>query len=566
MRTLTLTTLITALALAGCNDEGVQTTESDSGATEATSPATNSPATEPDLTTTDGFQLVCKPGEASCEDDATARVCKKTGLSYETKACGNYQTCLDGDCIGPCEQAAENPTSLGCEFLALRVQSHNPVEFDDAMIVGNTDLKRTAEVQLYFTPNNTRTEEPIGDPVLLAPSETHVFTVGNQRISLASDTRTGGVYRVQSDIPIAAYLHSTLVNDASNDASLLLPTATLRRNYVAASYPGFVDANKPDDVNGRPSFFMAIALYDDTTVTWTPKADTYGNGFSIPPVAPGEVGTVTLNRHDVVQVGASSTVNLDYPKHDVSGTVVEADKNVWLLSGTDCAFVPYGTGYCNHLQEQMLPLEYWGKKYVGAHSPTRSTEEHYWRLYAGEDNTKIALTSNSASFKPPPVILERRGDYFELPVPNGVSMIFQGTKPFMPVQYLAGNIATGKVSGDPAMYQMIPVEQWLERYAFVTGVNYLDQYAQITRVKGGADITINGELVTDYYFISGEGLDNQYEIADVKLPQDDLSQPQSFFLESAEPFSVVVIGFNDAPNSSAYAYPGGMRLKPLYQP
>ncbi len=51
-------------------------------------------------------------------------------------------------CIGPCEKI-DNPTSVGCEFLAIRMNSFNIEDTDkDVLIVGNTDTARTAEVQL----------------------------------------------------------------------------------------------------------------------------------------------------------------------------------------------------------------------------------------------------------------------------------------------------------------------------------------------------------------------------------------------------------------------------------
>ena len=48
--------------------------------------------------------------------------------------------------------------------------------------------------------------------------------------------------------------------------------------------------------------------------------------------------------------------------------------------------------------------------------------------------------------------------------------------PFMPVQYLEGEQG-GAGTGDPAMYQMVPTEQFLDRYAFATAC----RYAFITR-------------------------------------------------------------------------------------
>src|SRR5690606_12852638 len=105
----------------------------------------------------------------------------------------------------------------------------------------------------------------------------------------------------------------------------------------------------------------------------------------------GETGKIKLNRFDVLQVGSSALGDMNFPKHDLSGTVVSADKPIWVMGATECAFVPWGVGYCNHLQEQMIPLEYWGKKYIGPHSPARADEPHIWRVYAGKDGVTVTV-------------------------------------------------------------------------------------------------------------------------------------------------------------------------------
>src|SRR5690606_23441630 len=92
---------------------------------------------------------------------------------------------------------------------------------------------------------------------------------------------------------------------------------------------------------------------------------------------------------------------------------------------------------CNstdHIQEVNIPLAYWGKTYVGAHAPVRATESHFWRIFAGEDNTTITVTPAQPNT---PIQLAKRGDWVELELENGVSVVFEGDKPFMPVQFTA---------------------------------------------------------------------------------------------------------------------------------
>jgi hypothetical protein len=563
MRTLNFLTYVPLITLlTACTDLGPPATDESTTAVETTvEPAT----TDAQPTTTNGIELECTPGTERCADDNTREICKPTGLSWKQEACGDHQKCTQSGnepaaCVGPCEVASSMPNSLGCEFLAIRMRSGNGdedlAEFYDAIIVGNPD-DSPAEVQLYHVPDSTHQDEPVDEPVLLGPGESHIFKLTSSTISGFSTIRVGGVYRVKSDIPIIAYLHSPLKNSNSNDSSLLLPVKSLRQDYVVASYPAFVDAKNPKGYGGRPSYFNAIALENDTKIEWVPKRDSAGNGLAPRAIPAGVTGVVRLNKFDVLQVGASTLTNLDYATHDMSGTVVHADKPIWLLGGTSCARVPYESiGYCNHLQEQMIPIEYWGKKYVAAHSPLRNQEKHYWRVYAGEDNV---IVTTDPSQPPGTLVLNKKGDFKDMIVASGKSFTFQGTGAFMPVQYLASYAEAGKV-GDPAMYQTIPVEQFIKRYVFITGVGYQKNYAQIVRVQDAADVFINGTKVEDYYSVVAVTLN--YEIADVELDPGD--EPKVYVVESEDEFGVSVLGYTTTVGGgSAYAYPGGMALREL---
>ena len=53
------------------------------------------------------------------------------------------------------------------------------------------------------------------------------------------------------------------------------------------------------------------------------------------------------------------------------------------------------------------------------------------------------------------------------------------------------------------------------------------------------------------------------------MPLGSGDEPTFHVAESADPFSLSVIGYVGTPGSgfgSAYAYPGGMALSPIYQP
>ncbi len=469
--------------------------------------------------------LFCAPGVKVCEGEGATKLCNAEGGAYEPPVnCADSESCVVGECLSLCAQAEAAPSTIGCSFIASRVDNIYGNE-TDSLVVGNTSKTKTATVQLYFTPNGTNVEQVQGGAVQILPGKTYAFQMTNPPLDKVSGLRKGGNYRVQSTIPIIAYQHSPITGQATNDASLLFPEHALKNDYVVASWP--------DSHNAYPSYFNVIAIQDGTTVKWTPSQNSIA-GTGVAAVAAGQTGQVSMNRFDTMQVRANFG-------GDLTGTFVTSDKPIWVLGAAECINVPNkSVSYCDHIQEQMLALDYWGKKYVGAHSPKRGNEKHYWRIFGGEDGTTV--TTNPPQPGTPFVV--NKAQWKELIIANNTSFIFEGDKPFLAVQYLESQ-AGGAGTGDPAMYQMVPVEQFLDRYAFVTGTGYTIHYAQIIRAKGSADVKVDGAVVGGYYTVG------EYEVADWKISEG------AHLAESDTPFGIVSTGFTDA---TSYAYPGGLKL------
>ena len=271
----------------GCGDSEGETTAS----------TTNDDPTIENPTT--GIEQVCMPGTISCKDETSAKVCTPDGLTFIDVPCDEREVCSSGRCLGPCDFAEESPSSIGCSFFAARM-THWRENSPDALIIGNTDRTETATIQLWYVPDNLGLEFPSGDPLELAPGETRLFEMTNSFIDKrGSGFRLGGLYRVESDIPIVAYQHSPLENTSANDSSMLLPEHTLRNEYIVYSYPGFQDKDD-EDVNGHPSYFTVLSLDYDTVVTWKPPVATAGNDFTIKRVKAGEEGSVELEEYELV--------------------------------------------------------------------------------------------------------------------------------------------------------------------------------------------------------------------------------------------------------------------------
>lgn len=443
-------------------------------------------------------------------------------------SCTNTQECRNGSCREKCELIQYSPSSVGCSFFAHKMDNYTAAEDPkpekpDSFVVGNISETDPATVQLYYMPEFSNLEQPLGKSVIVEPGGVQVFELDTEPIESVSYKRQGGTYRVQSDIPVVAYLHSPLTAIQTNDASMLLPEHALRRNHVVASYYPWL-------TKYYPSYFNVIAIADNTTVSWTPPVATLA-GIGVPAVPAHGTGQVLMNRGDTLQVVADNHI-------DVSGTYVSANHPIALISGCEIVNVPAGTQYADHIEEQMLPLDYWGQEYVGPRAPPRGAERFHWRIYAGVDNVTINASPNPGGF---PLQLDR-GEWHEFETKT--SHVFTGSGPFMPVQYLEGK-NSGAGTGDPSMYQMVPTEQFLDAYAFTTGVGYDLDYVQVIRQQGGADVFVDGELVTGYYQVGN------YEVADWKIAEGN------HFAKSDAPFGIINLGYT---NATSYAYPGGMRL------
>jgi hypothetical protein len=541
--------------------------------------------------------IICEPDQTRCSEANTIEVCAATGLSWEPSFCGPHETCMACDpeddpqctgarCVGPCNTTAEVPASAGCSFystgmlISVNSQNSNLAE-PDAVVIVNPNETGTATVNVLLAPVGSNKEELVGEPITLAPGETHVVVYEETLTDFLgtatkSKFQSGGVYHVVSDLPIIAYLHTPLESSGTNESSLLLPESALARNYVIYNYTPYAE----------PGYFVVVAIENQTTVRWRPTVETAGDYLPLPFVEVGQQGEYKLNRFDTMRIASSSNFAAPECRQDLSGTIVESDKPIMVISAVVGVRVPYcnsagctlepmpseplpvegctpldgpyeaSFGCCeatDYIQEVNIPLDYWGKTYVGAHSPIRASESHYWRLFAGADDTTITVTPAQSGT---PIHLAKRGDWVELVVANGVSVVFEGDKPFMPVQFTARRDLAGYM-GDAAMTQSIPVEQWLNRYAFVTGLDYTQHYVQIIRVAGSAPVLLDGVPVDGYVAIGN------YEVADVLIEQG------SHVVASTDPFSIEQFGYRGGgpgSSTSAYAYPGGLKTEPIYVP
>ena len=282
----------------------------------------------------------------------------------------------------------------------------------------------------------------------------------------------------------------------------------------------------------------------ETRLNVTPTARIEA-GVGIPTIPPGAAKSFTLQRGQVLnlQVGETSlSGNLD-----LSGTHIIADKPVAVFSGHEGSVVgePGAGDTCcaEHLEQQLFPLKDWGKRYMAALSPGRGIKKDHWRIIAGEDN--VTLTTNPPQAGAHNVTLNK-GEFVKLYTADSFEITATGI--VQVGQFLIAQDQTSEVQGDPAFVLNVPIERFRKDYIVLTPQGYSKNYLLVVR-KAGAMVTRDAQPIADSLFTSiGSG---EYEFAHIQV------SPGVFSLESLEPFSVSVYGYD---NAVSYGYPGGLNL------
>jgi len=455
---------------------------------------------------------------------------------------------VDTDCLTPCQLAELTRSSVGCVYYAVDANNDPPEGYDSlqyAVGISNTHPTLTANVQVQVRSGGVWNTI---DSRSVAPRTLALFNLPDRHVNY-TNVLIAGAYKVVSDLPVIAYQFQPVdgVSSYTSDASLLLPTSSLDRYYYVVGWGiGF----------GNPQMNI-VATQDNTTVTVTPTVATIAGG-SLPALAANVPWTYpqALNEGDFLQIESTSDAGFN-------GTYISADKPLAVFSTHWCANVPTQTCCCDHLEEQLIGLQSWGKKYVGARMPVRSTgtpEATVWHILASQNNTTVRFFANPAVTGLPagPQVLNA-GQALQLSVSGTMAhpgdFIIDADRPILVMEYLTTSASTNAPTaqaGDPAMTQMVPVAQFLDNYIVLVPVNWIYDYAILIKPVGST-VNLNGTPVAQGSFIPvADGL--EWEVARIAVPDGVHA------FTGTAPFGIVIVGYD---SYDSYAYPGGMNLQIL---
>jgi len=197
---------------------------------------------------------------------------------------------------------------------------------------------------------------------------------------------------------------------------------------------------------------------------------------------------------------------------------------------------------CDHIEEQLLPVDAWGVRYFVAKFEPRGEEKDIYRIIADEDGTEVETDPRIPGF---PVTLEG-GDFVQFEASSAFEV--EASAPVAVVQYMAGSKYTGDVVsgiGDPAMLVVVPEVQFVDEFIFLTPEGYLQDWITIVASRGEG-VTLDDEAIADDEWSAFPSGDMRWARVEV--------EPGVHHLQSNSPMGLTVYGYDD---DVSYAYPGG---------
>lgn len=525
--------------------------------------------------------VACIPyAPAGCAD-GIGRMCNATGtgeVDFECDALQGMQ-CTPSACTGACSPSSLGPSYVGCEYWPT-VTWNGVLEewFDFAAAVANAS-NTVAHVTVTRGDQVVKTTEIPPNSLEILPLPWILDLKGVEAgsgflVSLPTQNvrSNQGAYRVRSDVPITVYQFNALQyhNETapvqptcdnthiccpdptqaggcfsySNDASLLLPTTALTPNYSIGGY-----RNAHYLLSSMFDFTAITATEDDTQISLRPTSTVSGGG-GLDALAPGSVGTFTLNRGDVVEL-LSTGVSL-------SGTAIWSDnaKPFQVLSGVPSVQIPDNVKATDHVEEVVLPAEALGRDYVVS-VPTTPLGKRIHSVRIQPSRSPVTL-----HFDPPGVhdtVTVQTFDALEVAELTQDFRVY-GDGPFQVSQFMhSGGLGPQQEgaagAGDPSQSVAVPTAQFRTSYVFLAPNDYDQNYVNVT-APVDAVVVLDGIAIAD----------SEYEAvgkSNLRVARHALDRQQFHVATSDKPFGIVVYGYG---SYTSYMYPGGLDVKRFSAP
>ena len=380
------------------------------------------------------------------------------------------------------------------------------------------------------------------DTVLV--STTAGYTTGSEN---ASSRNAGLIITAKDTVSVAAQNTKT----ASCDAALIYPIEALGVDYRVVSFPGDIYSGGGTNSTYR-STFAIVATENGTTIDITPTCATVGGK------AANTTFTITLQKGETYQVIASSKLL------DLSGTLVQARdcKKIAVFGGSNRSVIVHptcssGVNSADHLYEQMMPMNLWGKKFAfipTTWKPNTLRRVEMVKFVTSQNNTRVTFNGRNK-------IISTAGmtdTFFLVTTGNNIKdALVTANKPIALCQLgLSQRCDGGSSDTDPMLMWLSPLEQTLKNLNFsCENADKIDKFFINVVVKtssrnqlkiDGVSPTATWQLLTkdtSYSYIQQSGL---------ALGNHNMSHPLGFF--------AILYAYGDY---GSYGYSVGSSIKPL---
>ena len=288
----------------------------------------------------------------------------------------------------------------------------------------------------------------------LTPGITEI-SLGDLQVS-ASGVDNKGI-QVTTTVDVTVYVIEGLYWGGYGKVMSLTPVFSSAKAFVVQGYK--------TDWDSRKSHFIVIATEDSTDVNITLRTAAAGN-FTYRNIIyeDGDIINITLNW--------LQTFYVYFYANDLSGSVIESNKPVVVLSGADCVDIPkHGGGGCNIIESQMTPVSQWGNLYIVP--PVYPAVRCHVRLFAFHNDSQISVTAKFDSGN----ITLNRGEFWEtthLCSSHGQPVVISSDKGISVVLYGASAGESDEHKSNPFMLVVPEIRQYSTSAATFHTLQYGD--------------------------------------------------------------------------------------------
>ncbi|XP_063436890.1 uncharacterized protein LOC134718325 [Mytilus trossulus] len=211
-------------------------------------------------------------------------------------------------------------------------------------------------------------------------------------------------------------LYALYKDSITNEGFFVLPKEKLSTSYVI---PSFIPSG------GAESFIGIVATSVDTDVNITLKLldKTETVSYNNTKYGDGETISIHLAERGTLELSSNT---------DLTGTIVQSNKDIGVQSGVDGAKVPVNSGLMNLLLEMLPPVKELGTTFFIP--PLFDSKRFILRLIATHPNTSITLLGKQ--LKQATKIVDKIGGYID--INSNASIKVESDKPIVAVYYQQG--------------------------------------------------------------------------------------------------------------------------------